>query len=104
MRAAPNGMQWASNGPYLELMTMQNVPHGSAMVSPDTLILQVLLADVTKPDDRESCIYLFRDAAIRLLHMPPHVFGVLAAHYHHHHIDRHFATHVASFRRKSGWC
>ena len=33
------------------------------------------------------------------LHLPPHVLAVLRAHRWHHHAERHFASHVAGFRR-----
>ena len=38
----------------------------------------------------------------RLLHIPPHIFSVLAMHSKGHHVDRHFATHVVTYRPGPG--
>ena len=47
----------------------------------------------------DAHVYLLASGATELLHIPPHVFTVLCAHQRHHHAERHFASHVAGFRR-----
>ena len=103
MRPAPAGTTWAINGVYIEPVSDQDVTEDTRL-SDEDIVLQVCLHSVTKPGDRESCVYLLKRMALRLLHIPPHVFAVLAAHRWHHHCDRHFATHCASFRRSHNWC
>ena len=63
----------------------------------DEIILQVANSSAGK-----DVVYLLMSGACKLLHIPQHVFAVLRAHQQHHHVDRHFATHVASFRRRYG--
>ena len=45
---------------------------------------------------------LLKDEIMRLLHIPPHIFSVLAMHSKGHHVDRHFATHVVTYRAGPG--
>ena len=112
MRAPPPGTAWAVNGAYVESVAAERVPEGERLAAED-IVLQVSLdASVrqasckqgeSRPVDRETCVYLLKRATTRLLHMPTHVFAVLAAHRWHQHTDRHFATHCASFRRSVKW-
>ena len=112
MRAPPPGTVWAVNGAYVESVAAECVPEGARLAAKDVVLQVSLDANVrqasckpgeSRPEDRESCVYLLKRATTRLLHMPPHVFAVLAAHRWHHHTDRHFATHCASFRRSLKW-
>ena len=100
MMTPPAGYKWASDGPYLELVREEDEMLADSQEEPaaDEIVLQVLLNHDTNVGD-QSCIYLLKRAAMQLLHMPAHVFAVLAAHHRHHHVDRHFATHVASYTR-----
>ena len=99
----PPDTVWAANGAYIEPLPIDNVPEHARLAAED-VVLQVAFDGVTSPGDRDSCVYLLKRVAMQLLHIPPHVFAVLAAHRWHHHCDRHFATHCASFRRSHRWC
>ena len=50
--------------------------------APDESLLQVLMQSASRCNEPNACVYLLRSAALRLLHIPPHVFAVLAAHRH----------------------
>ena len=112
MRAPPPGTAWAVNGAYVESVAAECVPEGERLAAEDVVLQVSLDASVrqasckpgeSRPVDRGSCVYLLKRATTRLLHMPTHVFAVLAAHRWHQHTDRHFATHCASFRRSVKW-
>ena len=72
-------------------------PNKYRTLDADEIILQVANSSAGK-----DVVYLLMSGACKLLHIPQHVFAVLRAHQQHHHVDRHFATHVASFRRRYG--
>jgi len=102
MRAPPPGTAWAVNGAYVESVAAECVPEGECecereRLAAEDVVLQVSLdASVrqasckqgeSRPVDRETCVYLLKRATTRLLHMPTHVFAVLAAHRWHQHTD-----------------
>ena len=49
--------------------------------------------------DEQVC-YLRRDEVERLLHLPPHIFELLASHEDDEHSDRNMATHLVQFQRR----
>ena len=49
-----------------------------------------------------TTVHLLLAGACELLHIPPPVLAVLRAHQRDEHTERHFATHVAGFRRAHG--
>ena len=125
MVAAPPGSVWATNGLYVELVSTANrnptaaapsaaaasssqqqqllpqLPTGWRNLAPREPLLQVSMKiGLTHSGEAESCVYVLQEAAKRLLHIPSHVFAVLAKHHALHHADRHFATHVVAFRRQ----
>lgn len=95
----PAGSTWRTNGVYVELVQEDGARSDPCWrpLAPDEVLLQVLLQSVTHRHEPDACVYLLRSAATRLLHIPPHVFKVLAAHRHFQHNDRHFASHVVSY-------
>ena len=101
MAPAPSRSCWVTNGVYVELVRTREIPSGWRRLDADERLLQVLLQSVTHAHEPDACVYLLRDAAMRLLHIPPHVFDVLTSHRHYQHVDRHFATHVVSYRAAS---
>ena len=48
--------------------------------------------------DEQVC-YLLYDETRELLHLPPHIFELLARHCEDHHADRNMATHLVQFSR-----
>ena len=99
LRTPTAGMAWRTNGVFVEEVPLDAVPLGWGEVDRKEIILQVFLDEVTSPDAPDSsCVYVLEQAAIRLLHIPPPIFAVLEQHHEQHHNDRHFATHVISFR------
>ena len=106
IRPAPSGSTWVTDGLFLELTT-KPPPQWSAelrVLQPDELVLQVSVGRKPRRGRaseaaESSVVYLLQSGTLQLLHMPAHVFDVLAAHEQYHHVDRHFATHVASYAR-----
>ena len=49
--------------------------------------------------DEEVC-YMLREEARNLLHLPPHIFELLASHEDDEHSDRNMATHLVQFQRR----
>ena len=102
---APAGSTWQTDGLYVELLSIHDMTRMDSSRSLDAgeRIVQVLLSSTStsqEQKDRRECVYILQAAAIELLHIPSHVFSVLAAHNQLAHVDRHFATHVASYRRR----
>lgn len=58
-----------------------------------------------KNDDQRASIChvdLLKDEVKRLLHIPDHIFNLLAKHAKGHHTDRHFCTHAVYVRKGPG--
>ena len=88
--------RWRRRGHFVE------AARGSERASTfalDEEILQVPLIDqgMLRPGDC-AVYYLAKTDVCRLLHIPTHIFALLARHSRGHHADRHFATHVCSWR------
>ena len=94
----PSGSFWVTNCVYVELFSEDELTPEWRRPEPSEPLLQVLLQNVTRRNQPDAAVYLLKETALRLLHIPPHIFSVLAAHAQHHHVDRHFATHVVSYR------
>lgn len=95
---APQGHEWRTNGVYVEVVPASEVPNGWRELDPGLTLLQVMLNDVTTPSEAGSCVYVVKDAAARLLHIPSSILAVLERHHRQHHNDRHFASHLVSYR------
>lgn len=98
---APLGSCWATNGVYVELIAIELLVDGWRRPYPRESLLQVHLQPIINCNEPDACVYLLKEAALRLTHMPDHIFAVLAAHSQHHHADRDFATHTVSYRLAS---
>lgn len=94
--APPDGQVWMTDGCFIfESSADDEEAAESRVPAPDERVLRVsLLKEPSAP-----CVYLMMAGACELLHIPPAVLAVLRAHQHQHHTDRHFASHVAGFRR-----
>lgn len=99
----PPGMVWTCTGVFVELVSKTALTRLHCQPVLDDIILQVGYDRMTAPGDRDSCVYVLKREVIKLLHIPKEVFAVLSAHRWHHHCDRHFASHLASFRRARNW-
>lgn len=95
--APPEGTVWVTDGVFVEPTEMKVLPAECRTIRPDETILQV---DAGELSDGQ-CRYLLLSGTLKLLHIPPHIFTVLRSHQHHHHCDRHFATHVSATRSPS---
>ena len=90
-----------TNGLYLELVCKDMVPPGFRCPLAHEVVLQVMdRRTYVRPGESDSCVYVLKEAAMRLLHIPSHIFDVLSAHRHGHHCDRSFATHVVAYKRE----
>lgn len=105
MLPPPSDSTWVTNGLYVSTIPSIEVSNTSSSQSswrhltPHEVVVQVLLADATHVGERDCCVYLLKAAAMRLLHIPAHIFEVLALHRENSHNDRHFATHCVTYRR-----
>jgi hypothetical protein len=101
---APAGSTWVTDGQFVELRSDEesSMEEGRQLAA-DEVILQVMLTGSSgdAASNSQDCIYILKAAAIELLHMPEHVLALLTSHHEYHHVDRHFATHTACFRRGS---
>ena len=95
-----DGSMWLTDGCFMEESPAGAEPaEGLRVPAPDERVLQISL---TTADPAAPCVYMLMAGACELLHIPPAVLAVLRAHQQHHHTDRHFASHVAGFRRAAG--
>ena len=114
----PPGCAWRRLGPFLEAVELSEfecaaeelggeeeagMSHTPEVFAPEMEVLQVPLTnrDTVRRGDH-AVVYLIKDEVVQLLHIPQHIFRLLAMHSHGHHCDRHFATHVVAYRRKAG--
>ena len=103
-----HGHTWVQDGAYVVLMAdkeakKQKLP---TVTNLEEQLIQVaaypefdgrgvaLLAE----GDEEVC-YMLREEARNLLHLPPHIFDLLARHCDDEHADRNMCTHVVQFTR-----
>ena len=63
-------------------------------------MLQVPLGDGDDGDvdvGERGVVYVVASEVREALHLPPHALALLGAHCKHHHVDRHFDTHVMAY-------
>jgi len=105
----PEGHCWVQDGIYVTLRSTREAERdGDTVVRADERLIQVAVT----PDydvrgvlhlyegDEEVC-YMRAAEAAELLHLPQHIFAILAAHAEDEHADRNFSTHVVQFTRRA---
>ena len=102
----PSGHEWVVDGCYVVLMKAAEAKRAGLTVvtEPQTQLIQV----AAQPEfegvshlaegDEEVC-YMLREETRALLHLPHHVFDLLARHCDDEHNDRNMCTHVVQFQR-----
>lgn len=105
----PAGHCWVQDGTYVTLRSSREArKERDTIIGPDERLIQV--AVTPDYDDRgvhqlcegdEEVCYMRADEAAELLHLPKHVFDLLAAHAEDEHADRNFSTHVVQFTRRA---
>ena len=110
----PSGHEWVQDGLYVaqmetkELRKMSNDERPPPVTDPDERLLQVPIepelsraVSYVEEGDEQVC-YLKYEETRELLHLPPHVFQLLAGHADDEHADRNMATHLVQFTRAQG--
>lgn len=98
----PSGWAWATEGLFVEVADEASGLQAARRLPDCEEVLQVEMQRVVTPGEEASCVYLLAKAAAELLHVPEHLFALLKTHRRAHHTDRHFASHVVSYRRCHG--
>ncbi|KOO53729.1 hypothetical protein Ctob_016375, partial [Chrysochromulina tobinii] len=103
------GHEWVQDGLYITLMPTRDAQAAGMPAikeDADVRLLQVPLEpefnsrtiSYVEEGDEQVC-YLLYDETRELLHLPPHIFELLARHCEDHHADRNMATHLVQFSR-----
>lgn len=107
----PSGHDWVEDGLYVTLMSKKDrraLSDPPPIVSnPEEVLLQVAVepefnaraVSYINVDDEQVC-YLKKEVTRSLLHLPNHIFDLLAGHANDHHADRNMATHLVQFQRE----
>ena len=89
-----------SDDDTLPLSSRCRSPHDDALPAEDAAVLQVPLGDGDDGDvdvGERGVVYVVASEVREALHLPPHALALLGAHCKHHHVDRHFDTHVMAY-------
>ena len=89
-----------SDDDTLPLSSRCRSPHDGALPAEDAAVLQVPLGDGDDGDvdvGERGVVYVVASEVREALHLPPHALALLGAHCKHHHVDRHFDTHVMAY-------
>ena len=103
------GHKWVQDGLYITLMPTRDAEAAGMPAikeDADVRLLQVPVEpefnsrtiSYVEEGDEQVC-YLLYDETRELLHLPPHIFELLARHCEDHHADRNMATHLVQFSR-----
>jgi hypothetical protein len=103
------GHEWVQDGLYITLMPTRDAQAAGMPAikeDADVRLLQVPVEpefnsrtiSYVEEGDEQVC-YLLYDETRELLHLPPHIFELLARHCEDHHADRNMATHLVQFSR-----
>ena len=105
----PEGHVWVQDGLYITCMSQSDLDELAdkppLVDNPDEELLQVpvepeMSAAVSYIDQGdEQVVYLLKEETRSLLHLPHHIFNLLAAHADDEHADRNMSTHVVQFTR-----
>ena len=109
LRTPPNHC-WVQDGLYITCVTKKEARASENLKEVKEMDLELLQVCVhhdfnargvsyMDEGDEQVC-YLRRDEVERLLHLPPHIFELLASHEDDEHSDRNMATHLVQFQRR----
>ena len=99
-----HGHVWVQDGVYVNLIREDNYEPSEDMPLVDVNsvdLIQVSLQYDNVSEGDEEVVYLLVEDVKRLLHLPSHIFELLAGHSKGQHADRHMCTHVIGFKRRT---
>ena len=107
----PPGHCWVQDGLYITCVTKKEARASENLKEVKEMDLELLQVCVhhdfnargvsyMDEGDEQVCWVLCRDEVERLLHLPPHIFELLASHEDDEHSDRNMATHLVQFQRR----
>lgn len=108
----PDGHAWVQDGLYVTLISNKDrkklSPQPPVVDDPTTKLLQVSVdmdlrgaISYVEEGDEQVCYLQYKETR-ELLHLPEHIFKMLAGHANDEHADRNMATHLVQFTRANG--